>query len=260
MFSYSYQLLDDAHEQLVHAADCLLGYGFRKDPYANEILESLELLAKSGDPDALPTLLDLAGAFEHICNYTDGDETNHFRKSYHALIALYFPSRVSACYANLVRNEEWGYAESLLGAVADATWADSPAGQALLETFISPSEIRTLEGSSAEVTNEALRIARVRTGRNRSLIEQDRQEEKKQDEANATRFDDDAASPPEPDPTDYPPARLLDFFSAVSEVRDYRRSGPLIADWFTHWEGVGQGEDVLDALDCPAPNSTTYGT
>ena len=160
MFAYSYQLLDDAREQLAHAADCLLGYGFRKDPYANEILESLELLAKSGDPDAIPTLLGLAGAFEHICDYTDGDETNHFRKSYYSLVAQYFPSRVPACYANLVRNEEWGYAESLLGAVADARWVDSPSGQALLETFICPSEIRALERSGAEVTNEALRIAR----------------------------------------------------------------------------------------------------
>ena len=256
MFAYSYQLLDDAREQLVHAADCLLGYGFRKDPYANEILESLELLANSGDPDAIPTLLDLAGAFEHICDYTDGDETNHFRKSYYALVAQHFPSRVPACYANLVRNEDWGYAESLLGAVADANWVDTPVGQALLETFICPSEIRALEGSSAEATNEALRITRARTGRNRSLIDQDRQEEREQDEANATRFGDDAASPPEPDPTAYPPARLLDFFKAVSEVRDYRRGGPLITHWFTHWEGVGQGEDLLDALDRLAPNST----
>lgn len=256
MFAYNHQLFDDAREQLAHAADCLLGYGVRKDPYADEVLESLELLVTSGNPDVIPTLLDLAGAFEHICDYTDGDHTNHYRKSYYALIARHFPSRVPACYSNLVRNEEWGYAESLLGAVADASWVDSAVGQVLLETFICPSEIRALEGSSAEASKEALRIARARTGRNKSLIAQDRQKEEEQDEANATRFDDDAGSPPEPDPTAYAPARLLDFFKAVSEVRDYRRGGPLIAHWFTHWESVGQGEDVLDALDRLAPNSS----
>ena len=108
MFAYSHQLFDDARKQLTRAVDCLLGYGFRKDPYAKEILESLDLLAKSGDPRALPTLLELAGAFEHICDYTDGDETDYYRKAYYALIAQYFPNRVPLCYASLVRNEECG--------------------------------------------------------------------------------------------------------------------------------------------------------
>ena len=253
LFAYSYQLFDDTRKQLTHAADCLLGYGFRKDSYANEILESLDLLAKSEDPRAIPTLLDLAAAFEHICDYTDGDETNYFRKSYYALIARHFPNRVPSCYANLVRNEEWGYAESLLRAVADANWVDSPVGQALLETFICPSEIRALESSRVQVTNEALRIARTRTGHNRSLVEQDRREEQEQDEANATRFDNDASSPREPDPTAYAPARLFDFFKAVSQVRYYKRGGPLIAHWFAHWEGVGQGERCVG---CPGSPGT----
>ena len=256
MFAYSYQLVDDARKQLTRALDCLLGYGFRKDPYANEILESLDLLAKSGDPHALPTLLDLAGAFEHICDYTDGDETDYFRKSYHALIAQYFPNRVPPCYASLVRNEEWGYAESLLRAVADANWVDSPPGKALLETFICPSEVRALENSRVQVTNEALRITRMRTGRNRSLVEQDRREEEEREKENATHFDTDAPSPREPDPSAYPLARLVDFFKAVSEVRGYKRGPPLIAQWFAHREDVGQAEEVLDALDCLAPGST----
>ena len=256
MFAYSHQLVDDARRQLILAIDCLLGYGFRKDPYANEILQSLDFLTKSGDPHALPTLLNLAGAFEHICDYTDGDETDYFRKSYHALIAQYFPNKVPTCLASLVRNEEWGYAESLLRAVADASWVASPPGEALLATFICASEIRALEDSEVPATNEALRITRTRTGRNRSLVEQDRREEQEQEKRNATHFESDVPGPPEPDPTAYPPARLVDFFKAVSEVRDYKRGPPLIAQWFAHWEGVGQGEDILGALDRLAPGST----
>ena len=142
-----------------------------------------------------------------------------------------------------------GFAESLLCAVADVNWVDSTPGQALLETFICPSEIRALEGSRVQIINEAVRIARTRTGRSSSLIEQDRREQLEQDKVYATRFETEDPSPPEPDPTAYPPARLVDFFKAVSEVRDYKRGAPLIAHWFAHWEGVGQGEDVLDAMN-----------
>ena len=90
LFAYDHQLFNIARTELEHAIGCLLGYGYRKDPYAIEVLESLDLLAQAGDQKAKVALLGLAGTFEAICDYTDGDETDYFRKTYHAMIAQYF--------------------------------------------------------------------------------------------------------------------------------------------------------------------------
>ena len=255
LFASEHQLVDVARQQLTQAADCLLGYGFRKDPYANDILESLEMLAARGDRYAKQALLDLAGPFEAICEYTDGDETDHFRRGYHHLVARYFPDRVPSCYANLVHNEEWWFAESLSRAVADADWIDSIEGQALLETFICPDESVALERRRSQAAESALCIVRRRTGRNSDLTEQNVPEDEEQDGFEDAHLTTGTPSPPDPDPTDFPPAQLSDFLEAVAQVPKYGQHSRLIANWFAHWEDVGQGAEVLNALKSVSDDS-----
>ena len=256
LFASEHQLVDVARQQLTQAAECLLGYGFRKDPYANDILESLEMLADRGDRHAKQALLDLAGPFEAICEYTDGDETDHFRRGYHHLVARYFPDRVPSCYANLVRNEEWWFAESLSRAVAYAGWIDSIEGQALLETFICPDESVALERRRSQEAERALCIVRRRTGRNSDLTEQEVPEDEEQDGFEDAHLTTGTPSAPDPDPTDYPPSRLPDFLDAVSHVPKYDQHSRLIARWFAHWEEVGQEAAVLDALENVSDDSS----
>ena len=249
LLAYDHQLFDIAQTELEHAIGCLLGYGYRKDLYANDILESLDLLAQNGDQEAMPTLLSLAGAFEAICDYTDGDETDYARRNYHAMIATYFPHHAAMCYANLIRGEEWGYAESLAGAVAHAEWISSESGQALLETFITPAEIRVLEQGGSHVAENALKVARRRTGRTISLSEQDEQEEQTQRSSALTGRDDDSPEPPDPDPIAFAPEEVFEFLDAVADMRDYDRKPDLVIKWFKHWEGAGKAEEILNCLE-----------
>ena len=249
LFASEHQLVDVARQQLTQAADCLLGYGFRKDPYANDVLETLELLADRGDRHAKQALLDLAGPFEAICEYTDGDETRHFRSNYHDLVARHFPDRVPSCYANLVRNEEWRLAESLSRAVAATDWIDSVEGQALLETFIYAAESVALERGKTQAAENAFCIVQRRAGRSTGLTGQDKLEDEGQGGLEDAHAAAGAPSPPDPDPADHPPARLPDFLEAVSQVPDYDRHPDLVAGWFAHWENAAQGQEVLDFLE-----------
>ena len=50
-----------ATQALRHAVDCLLGYGWRKDAFADDVLTALEMMIKAGDQDSKHTILDLAG-------------------------------------------------------------------------------------------------------------------------------------------------------------------------------------------------------
>ena len=168
MFAADYDLIPLAQKELKRSVGCLLGYGWRKDTFAREVLDSLELLAKNGDSDALKALLDLASEFEAITDYTDGDETNYIRGKYYKTISAYFPERIPVCYANLILNEEWHYAESLAISIAETDQVESRTGRALLDSYIVPSEISALEEPDLAArphTEAALVTVRRKTGR-----------------------------------------------------------------------------------------------
>ena len=59
MFAADHDLAPLAQKELKRAVGCMLGYGWRKDTFALEVLESLDLLARNGDGDALKALIDL---------------------------------------------------------------------------------------------------------------------------------------------------------------------------------------------------------
>ena len=140
MFAFDNGLIPLAQKEFRRAVGCLLGYGWRKDLFALEVLESLNLLAKNGDADAREAMLDLAGEFEAITDYTDGDETDHAREEYYEAIAAHFPERVPGCYAHLIRDEDWRYAEALAITFAETGQVESRTGRALFESYIVPSE------------------------------------------------------------------------------------------------------------------------
>jgi len=66
-------------ELLMKAASNLLGYGYHKDVYLFEVLESIELCAKSGiNSEKIEEWIDrIIPLISNVGKYTDGDETNH---------------------------------------------------------------------------------------------------------------------------------------------------------------------------------------
>ena len=66
-------------ELLMKAASNLLGYGYHKDIYLFEVLESIELCAKSGinSEKIEEWIVRIIPLISNVGEYTDGDETNH---------------------------------------------------------------------------------------------------------------------------------------------------------------------------------------
>ena len=71
LFAYDHGLAALAKKLLGRALNCVLGYGAYEDPFALEVLESLNLLAKRGDAKSGEALLSLAGEFEALTGSTD---------------------------------------------------------------------------------------------------------------------------------------------------------------------------------------------
>ena len=252
MFASDYGLVPLAQKELKRAVECLLGYGCHKDLFALEVLESLDLLAKNGDTDAQKAMLDLAGEFEAITDYTDGDETDHVRREYYKTIFTHFPERVPACYAHLIRAGEWRYAEALASTIAETNQIESRTGRALLESYITPSEISVLEEPDLATrphTEAALIAVRRKTGRVGEVMSE---QEETMTAGDPNSISDDAESEDDeisiPDPSEFPPGQLEEYLSATRNV-DYDDRRKLIIKWLKYWEAAGHADEVLTALE-----------
>ena len=249
LFAFDNGLVPLAQKELRRAVGCLLGYGWHKDMFAFEVLESLDLLAKNGNAEAQRALLELAGEFEAITDYTDHDETDHAREYYYEAIAAHFPERVPSCYAHLIRDEEWRYAEALAIAFARTDYAASWTGRALLETYIVPSETRALENIDSTLrtaTGTALVTVQRKTGR---AIEEEPAKKEIATESGKAEVS-------APDPRDFPPGMLQGYLSATRNVDGYDDRRKLVIEWLRFWEAAGRVDEML--TDYEATSDTKH--
>ncbi len=251
-----------AQKELRRAVGCLLGYDWHKDMFADEVLESLDLLVKNGDAGARKAMLDLAGEFEAITDYTDGDETNYVREEYYKAIAAHFPKRVPACYAHLIRDEQWRYAEALAIAFVETDQVESRTGRALLETYIVPSEARAVENICSKArpqTNAALIAIRRKTGK---VIDATPEQKELTVVGNPTSFVDDSESGEAevsvPNPSEFPPGCLRGYLSATREARAYYYRRKLVTEWLRFWERAGHVEEALTNLESATSETRHY--
>ena len=253
LFAFDNGLIPLAQKEFRRAVGCLLGYGWRKDLFALEVLESLDLLAKNGDANVREAMLDLAGEFEAITDYTDGDETDHAREEYYEAIAVHFPERVPGCYAHLIRDEEWRYAQALAIAFAETDQVESRTGRALLESYIVPRELIALEETSAARPHTKAALAAIQQKTGRAI--------KKPSARNPNSIGDASESGETelsvPNPSEFPPERLQEYLNATRDVRPYDHKRKLVTEWLRYWEGVGRTEEALTSLEA-ATSKTKY--
>lgn len=247
-----------AHQELQRAAGCLLGFASHKDLFASEVLESLDHLAKSGDEVAKKTLLELAGEFETITKYTDGDHTGYDREKYYEAIVGHFPKIAPRLYAHLIRRESWGYAERVAGAFAETKQTDSRTGRALLETYIVPSEILMLENidSTGGLDDKsALASVKRKTGRRIEETLGQTTESDNENTAGDLLASQSKASPPEP--VGYRPGQLKQYMSAIQDLAGFV-DRQLLAEWLRYWDAAGCAEEALVDLDKATSDGGRY--
>lgn len=238
VFCSEHGLVDHAASALQRAASGITGYGWRKDTFGYEVLASLELLHDQGDTDAARTLLSLAPIFDQITEFTDGDETDHIKTEFYKLLARYNPERAGAAYGYLIRVEEWKHADGLLIALVSELPA-GPRREALLSTFIQPTEARWLAAEGAKGDSDATAaLERV----NRYLgAEQER--------GQVTAASDPA--PPDQSPFDvslFAPERLDELVAALDSSGTVERRG-VVGRWLQHWDQAGCGLKAIQALE-----------
>ena len=251
LFTSDHGLKSLARKDLSRAVGSLLGYGYHKDLFALEVLTSLNLLANQGDPDARQALLNLAGEFDAITEYTDGDETDNVRERYYQTIASQFPERVGACYAHLIRKGQWRDAQVLANAFSSTNEVGDSVGQALLETFIAPSEVRALTESapSNPYRKAALRAIQLKIGRIPDLVpirvtgHPDNGGSSHDDSSKSREGELSDAKPEE-----FPPGSLPGYLDAMRDVTPFDSRRTPVDEWLRYWAARGRAGEVLDEL------------
>lgn len=242
LFALDHHLSDQGKAFLDRTVRCLLGYGWRKDPYAFELLEVLELMAPVDPAWSARMTLELAPAFDAITEYTDGDETNHARSSYFDRVADLLPERVSSLYGWLVRRDEWYYADSLLSHFADSLDPTQLHDRALLSTLVEPGQLKKDHLRSkypGEAAESLIGFVDRLTGYSKPPPPEDRG-------SNTTI----SRTPPQsaPKPADYPPARFGDYRKAVAAEPGFGWKDRAISRWLLYWRRQGESIQALGAL------------
>lgn len=252
LLARDHELVDLGRHALHRAADCAIGYIWRKDPFAFEVLGAIENLASSRPNLALEMLLSLAPIYDAITEFTDSDGTRHARGEYYELVAQLDPGRGAHLYEALLGQEAWHYADELLRATAKAL-APTPARAALLRTFIQPAEWDQAQAMAAEnlvddAVMSALRLA-IGPGRLAAKPSAKPTKEKKPRYARA------------PAVGTFGPDQLNLLLGRKRSGRlDYDVERGLVGAWLLHWEGEGRGKEALNALRAAVdadPQATT---
>lgn len=247
VFAADHGLADTGRSELKRALGCLLGYGWRKDPFASEMLEAVALILDAGDPDARDWLLEVGPAIEQILDYTDGRGTRHARSQLHAMLLDAWPDRAARCLEMLIANENWHYATELLEKVAAHDLGDGALGSALLRTFVAPDERRAMlravdkRPDREEVFAHLLKATGLTAAREKAR------------DARITKSDQGTPIPRKrqrpPDFEHYPPGRLADFTEELRKRSFYSSERRLVTEWFDHWVGKGEVLTALADLD-----------
>jgi hypothetical protein len=242
-------------EFLVHAAECLVGYGWRKDLWAMDVLDAVVELSSKKPAVARSHIDTLVPIIEMITEFTDGDETNHVRSELIEVVAKDAPERLPALYKHHLSNDDYSYADECLIKCAKIMDLESPEGAALARTFLDDQTLGVLEDRAVNepAAHELIESQNAFLGRPPKAREiketEDKNEELSEREKEAAKVD----------PTSF---GYKDFASVVEAAANvhYKSREEFMVKWLHHWKSQGKASKALQSiLSFFETSETTYG-
>jgi len=240
----SFYGVQDPSTLIERAADCLVGYGWRKDLGALDVLDAIRQVHKLDPSRADAWISAISPIIEEITDFTDGDETDHVRSDLIGTVEAIKPEYLPAFYTRHISNDEWRYADETLGFALGVIDFSSKESAALAGTLLDDNMLAALE---KRANNEpSIRpllqkqidfLARPRrqpTGRKEPDEEDLRPEQRE-----ATRQD----------PTAFGPRDFTELVGLIASVNlPYHNRGEFLATWLDHWRARGKASVALNSV------------
>ncbi|MCK4607771.1 MAG: NACHT domain-containing protein, partial [candidate division Zixibacteria bacterium] len=240
-------------EFLAHAAECLVGYGWRKDLHAMDVLDAVVELNVKKPAVARAHIDTLVPIIEMITEFTDGDETNHVRSELIEVVAKVAPDRLPSLYKHYLSTDDYSYADECLIELAKVMDLESPEGAALSRTFLDERTLGALEDRAVNepAARELIDSRNAFLGRSPKAreIKITKEEELSEREKEAAKVD----------PTSFGYKDFAAVVKAAAAVH-YRSREEFMVKWLHHWKNQGKASHALKSiLSYFETSETTYG-
>lgn len=223
------------------SADCLLGYGYRKDLSAMEVLDAIAQIHPHEPARTRERLEAVTPVIDVITEFTDGDETDHVRSDLIDTVAATLPEMLPAFHRHHIEDEDWRYADECLRELLKLVDLNDPFAAGLASTLIDLSSLGVLEDRAAsEPAAATLHATQLELLGGAPRIPERPQStppraEKRHKRVPVGRFS---------------PRQLPDLLAAISNqdvAFDEQRS--VVKRWLEHWSGKGRAVEALTALE-----------
>jgi len=95
------------------AANCFIGYRSHKDLFLEQVIDGIAALHTLGSSNVDAYISRIAPMVEHVCEYTDGDETKNIPTYFASLLATASPSLLRKYYYYYAEIEDLSFAEDI---------------------------------------------------------------------------------------------------------------------------------------------------
>ena len=256
-FAVKYELSHQAHELMTKAAECVTGYGHRKDIAIFDVLEAVEACAEANIGDIRSWLTKLIPSIEAIEKYTDGSETSHSRNELVEILGKRAPDWLPLLHRRQVEAEEWYEANDTLTEVVKHIDLANPEAKALINTLEHPQTLNALHDRAKAGNTDASKLLSERktilgipipTPEKEKSISIIKDLQKEKDNTVRVKL------------ADFPPSDLKGF---LKERRgDYDESKVSLERWFDYWVEQGYGIEVIqileDIVETDRPHEVNY--
>jgi hypothetical protein len=242
--------LENAAAYILRAADCIIGYGWRKDVWIFQVLSAVEIIHDSGKSNVQPWLKSLAPLIDQITTFTDSDETNHAPEQFVDLIAKAKPEWLSDLYAHYVAGEEYRLAEKTLAGALSKLDLSHPASVALVNSLMESGDLYELEKlckAGRARASDLLRKRRAFLGIVASRQKPPGDTKKKSKQPNN---DDVNWGGKPPDIKNFGPDKLNALLKRVARPKlGFMHRNASLVRWLNHWASKKKGLIALRSLD-----------
>jgi hypothetical protein len=222
---------------LARAANCVIGYGWRKDPWIYEILDSVQDIHLSG-ANVMPLVEKIVPIIEQITGFTDGKGTKHARIDLIDKVSRIAPDRLIRFYSHHIAKDSYHLAEAALQKHIELTDLAAPDSRALTRTLVGVSDLATLakrtDAAGMSASQEQIRLL--------GGAPFDHTYHPGNSKTDLPRI-----APP--DAKNYKAGDFTKLIEDLSDYRiDYKEQRGTAKLWLNHWDGKGRAKQALTAI------------
>lgn len=247
------RLYDDAEQSayLRHAAECVVGYGWRKDPGVFEVLDAISFV-HTKDPSATRDWLETVTPIVNvITEFTDGDETRHARSELIEVVNKRLPEFLPALYDHHIEADEHSYADECLIEFVESMDLELEDSGAIARTLV---DARTLIALEKRAVGDSF-ARRLFDDQIAFLGGRPPIPKRYESDNSETRRE----NSQEQDPTSFGPEAFIDVLSAADAL-DYKERGGFMGAWLNHCRDQGLTRRALQSIRAYFDSSeSTYG-